>query len=101
LALQAYKAGRELTYEQRGLVLQRLQRNLLSFLRLGPHWWVWDTDWVPHDKVLSWARGEGWRVAELDAVLAHLVLCGDVLRRDGESHGGLRSPEWKAARLVR
>lgn len=95
LAVRAYKAGRELTYEQRGLVLAQLQRNLLGFLRMGPEWWAWESSWIPHDKVLTWARGEGWRVAELDAVLEHLQLCGDVVRRPGESQGGLRSFEWK------
>lgn len=95
LAVRAYKAGRELTCEQRGLVLAQLQRAVMSFLRTGPTWWTWESRWAPHGELLRWARGEGWRVAELDAVLEHLLLCGDVVRRPGESQSGLRSFEWK------
>lgn len=100
-AVRAYKAGRALTYEQRGLVLQQLQRDVRVLLRTGPTWWTWESAWLPHDEVLRWARGAGWRIAELDAVLEHLALCGDVERRDGASVGGLRSAEWREVRRGR
>jgi hypothetical protein len=95
VAHRAYKAGRELTHEQRGLVLRKLQRDLGVLLRTGPTWWSWETDWVSHDRVLTWARGEGWRIPEVDAVLAHFRICGDVEQRRGASQGGLSSPEWR------
>jgi hypothetical protein len=97
-AVRAYKAGRPITVEQRGLVLQQLQRDVRVHLRTGPTWWTWESAWLPHEEVLRWARGEGWRVTELDAVLEHLALCGDVERRDGPSVGGLRSAEWREVR---
>lgn len=98
LAVRAYRAGRELTSEQRGFVLAQLQRDLAVFLRVKRGWWDGPAAWTSMDDVLRWARGEGWRVAEVDAVLGHLALCGDVERRDGPAVGGLRSNEWRACR---
>lgn len=96
LAVREYKRGWKITDEQRALVLKQLCHELRVFLRIKRGWWDRPGDWVTSEDLLRWARGEGWRVAEVDAALEHLALCGELERRDGESSGWLRVAEWRA-----